>query len=199
MSISIVDKLKKKTPDEIRKIPTDENGNRLVEIDNEPVLIGTKEGLEKVGENLNNVFLKNIDNTITKLKSKAKFELNGTGIYNDVKGHHPLIGKAFEGVKEYDYKQAFSVSPKKLDEISGIVNIHPKITGQQNTLYTAWRKSNPNKTLEIDDMAEIEIKAMVNVGIPEDIATGWVVKALEDLKAKGVTTIKNIPWNGVNN
>lgn len=85
VSISIVDKLKKKTPDEIRKIPTDENGNRLVEIDNEPVLIGTKEGLEKVGENLNNVFLKNIDNTITKLKSKAKFELNGTGIYNDVK------------------------------------------------------------------------------------------------------------------
>lgn len=45
----------------------------------------------------------------------------------------------------------------------------------------------------------IEIKAIVNAGIPEDIATGWVVKALEDLKAKGVTTIKNIPWNGANN
>lgn len=110
-----------------------------------------------------------------------------------------MAKKAFEDIKEYDYKKAFSVSPKILDEISGIINIHPKITGQQNTLYTAWRKTNPNKTLEIDDMAEIEIKAMVNVGIPEDIATGWVVKALEDLKAKGVTTIKNIPWNGVNN
>ncbi|GIZ16113.1 hypothetical protein [Capnocytophaga catalasegens] len=68
-----------------------------------------------------------------------------------------------------------------------------------NKLYTVWRKANPNKTLEIDDMAEIEIKAMVNAGISEDIATGWVIKALEDLKEKGVTAIKNIPWNGVNN
>lgn len=77
--------------------------------------------------------------------------------------------------------------------------MHNKITGQQKTLYTAWRKANPNKTLEIDDMAEIEIKAIVNAGIPQDIATGWVIKALEDLKEKGVTSIKNIPWNGVNN
>ena len=39
---------------------------------------------------------------------------------------------------------------------------------------------------------------MKNAGIPEDIATGWVVKALEDLKLKGVTEIKNIPWNMTN-
>lgn len=47
-------------------------------------------------------------------------------------------------------------------------------------------------------MAEIEIKAMVNVGIPENIATGWVIKALEDLKTQGVKIISNIPWNGKN-
>lgn len=47
-------------------------------------------------------------------------------------------------------------------------------------------------------MANIEIQAMVNSGIPQDIATGWVVKALEDLKLQGVTEIKNIPWNGSN-
>ncbi|WP_264847189.1 hypothetical protein [Capnocytophaga catalasegens] len=41
-----------------------------------------------------------------------------------------------------------------------------------NKLYTAWRKANPSKILEIDEMAEIEIKAMVNAGIPEEIATG---------------------------
>jgi hypothetical protein len=39
---------------------------------------------------------------------------------------------------------------------------------------------------------------MVNVGIPEDVAIGWVVKALEELKIQGVTEIKNIPWNGLN-
>ncbi len=47
-------------------------------------------------------------------------------------------------------------------------------------------------------MADIEIQAMVNVGIPEDIATGWIIKSLEDLKLQGVTEIKNIPWNGAN-
>ncbi|MBI3511853.1 MAG: hypothetical protein HY064_14425 [Bacteroidetes bacterium] len=47
-------------------------------------------------------------------------------------------------------------------------------------------------------MAEIEIKAMTNVGIPKDIATGWVVKGLEDLKIQGVEKITNIPWNGLN-
>lgn len=50
----------------------------------------------------------------------------------------------------------------------------------------------------MEKMAEIEIKAMTNVGIPEDIATGWVVKALEDLENQGVKYITNIPWNGLN-
>ena len=47
-------------------------------------------------------------------------------------------------------------------------------------------------------MANIEIQAMVNSGIPEDVATGWVVKALDELKEKGIKSIKNIPWNGAN-
>ncbi|CAA9203301.1 hypothetical protein [Flavobacterium collinsii] len=76
--------------------------------------------------------------------------------------------------------------------------MHTKITGQQNSLYSAWKKANPLKKLSIEDMVEIEIKAMINAGIPEDVATGWVVKALEDIKVKGITEIKNIPWNGIN-
>ena len=47
-------------------------------------------------------------------------------------------------------------------------------------------------------MAEIEIKAMVNAGVPENIATGWVIKALQDLKEQGVKIITHIPWNGIN-
>jgi hypothetical protein len=34
---------------------------------------------------------------------------------------------------------------------------------------------------------------MTNVGIPEDVATGWVVKALEKFKIQGVTNITNVP------
>ena len=52
--------------------------------------------------------------------------------------------------------------------------------------------------MTIETMAEIEIKAMVEVGIPEDVATGWVSKALQDLKSQGAKTITNIPYNGKN-
>ncbi|WP_162623246.1 hypothetical protein [Confluentibacter sediminis] len=47
-------------------------------------------------------------------------------------------------------------------------------------------------------MAEIEIQALIDAKIPKDIATGWVIKALEDLKIQGVKVITNIPWNGLN-
>lgn len=143
-------------------------------------------------------FANQIDNTITRLTGNANFSLNGTGKYKTVAGHHPMAKKAFEGDLAYDYKEAFSVSTSELDNAAGIANIHPSITGQQNSLYTAWRNANPSKKLTIDEMADIEIQAMVNVGIPQDIATGWVVKSLEDLRLQGVTEIKNIPWNGTN-
>ena len=58
--------------------------------------------------------------------------------------------------------------------------------------------SSAGKRLTIEKMVEIEIQAMINAGIPEDIATGWVIKALEDLKNQGVKFIINIPWNGIN-
>jgi len=47
-------------------------------------------------------------------------------------------------------------------------------------------------------VADIEILAMKNAGVPEDFSIGWVIKALEDLKAQGVTQITYIPWNGIN-
>jgi hypothetical protein len=149
-------------------------------------------------------FANQIDNALLRLTGKAKYVLNNTGEYKIVKGHHPMAKKAFEGDLVYDYNKAFSVKTSALDDAwkttnSGIPqNLHGKITGQQNSLYSNWKQANPNSKLTIEVMADIEIQAMKNVGIPEDIATGWVVKSLEDLKAQGVTAIKNIPWNGVN-
>ncbi|GAA5042348.1 hypothetical protein GCM10011506_44260 [Marivirga lumbricoides] len=143
-------------------------------------------------------FTDEIDGLISGLKTKARYVLEGTGDYKTVKGHHPTAKKAFEGDIAYDYNKAFSVSPQKLDEVAGIRNIHGTITGQQNSLYSTWRRANPSVKLTLTDMVQIEIRAMKNAGIPEDIATGWVLKALEDLKAQGVTLITNIPWNGLN-
>ncbi len=45
-------------------------------------------------------------------------------------------------------------------------------------------------------MADIEIEAMTLNNIPEDVARGWVVKALEDLKAE---TITHIPFKSTLN
>jgi hypothetical protein len=142
-------------------------------------------------------FSRQIDDVISKLTHKAKFELANTGEYAVVKGHHPLAKAAFEGDAAYDLNKAFSVSIEQLEKFGGI-RVHTKITGQQNSLYTAWKNAHLNTKLTIDDMANIEIQAMKNAGISEDIATGWVVKALENLKTQGVKEIKNIPWNGIN-
>ena len=144
-----------------------------------------------------------IDNTLSRLTNLSKFELENTGKYIDVLVHHPLAKSAFKDnfpsealFKQY-YDEAFSVSIAQLEKFGG-KGVHAKITGQQNSLYTAWKNANPNVKMTIDDMANIEIQAMVNKGIPQDVATGWVVKALEKLKAQGITNISNIPWNGVN-
>lgn len=176
------------------KIDDEAYQKALKKIGDEPV--GLAKGAVK--------FSDQIDNTLARLTGKAKYSLTNTGDYKLVGGHHPVAKKAFEGDLAYDYQKAFSVKTSALDDAwksanSGIPqNLHAKVTGQQNSLYTAWRQANPNTKLTIDVMADIEIQAMKNVGIPEDVATGWVVKALEDLKAQGVTEIKNISWNGVN-
>lgn len=133
-----------------------------------------------------------VDDVVGVLNSKAKFILKGTGPNNLVKGHHPLAKSAFKNDKFYDYKKAFSVSADAL----GGQSVHNAITGQQNKLYSSFAKT--GEVLTLEKMANIEIKAMTNVNIPEDIATGWVVKALKDLKDQGVKVITHIPWNGIN-
>jgi len=49
-------------------------------------------------------------------------------------------------------------------------------------------------------MASIEKQAMINAGIPDQIANGWVDQAFNELKELGITDadITNIPWNGLN-
>ena len=140
------------------------------------------------------------------LKSNAKYFLNGTGKYKTVGGHHPLAKKAFELDSKYNLDEAFSISPNSLKEAwklgnPGVppANIHNLITGKQNSLYSSWRASNPAPAkMTFRDMIEIERQAMMQSGIPEDVANGWIIKGVEDLKKLGVKEITNIPWNGTN-
>jgi hypothetical protein len=135
-----------------------------------------------------------LDDEINYLRSGARFLLNGTGPYRQVRGHHPLAKAAFKGDPNYDLYDAFSVST----EVLGGQSIHNAITGKQNSLYSAWKNNNPNKIMTLSDMVGIELQAMIDAGIPADVASGWMVKALENLKEQGVTRITNIPWNGEN-
>jgi hypothetical protein len=153
-----------------------------------------------VAHNTGCTVLEFIDDAIANLKKQSIFIEEGTGTYNAVKGHHPLSKIAFEGASGYPTggTTAFSVSSATLDKVSGLSGTHYAISGKQKTLYTNWVKANPNTKLTIDKMAEIEVKAMTSSGINEQIAKGWVTKALEDIKAKGVSEINKIPHVGPN-
>lgn len=52
------------------------------------------------------------------------------------------------------------------------------------------------RAMRMDEMVEIEIQAMTTHKIPEDVARGWVIKALEDIKAE---TITHLPFTGKKN
>jgi hypothetical protein len=73
-----------------------------------------------------------------------------------------------------------------------------RITPLQKAGYMSFASANPGKKMTIEDMVKIEVKAMTDANIPEDIATGWVIKSLEDLKSQGVTQLTRIPWVGIN-
>ena len=155
---------------------------------------GGKITITKITDHLRKIWVNSakVDEAINSIKNNAKFDLTGTGQYNVVKGHHPLSKSAFRGDKFYDFQKSFSVSANSL----GGQAIHYAITGNQNRLYTAFKKT--GEVLTLKKMSEIEIQAMVDAGIPRDIATGWVVKSLESLKQQGVKMLTNIPWNGLN-
>lgn len=126
---------------------------------------GLAEQVRKNASGAVKVFSKQIDEVVDRLKKNANYILEGTGEYRVVKGHHPTAKKAFEGDITYDFQKAFSVSVDALKDSwkagnSGIppTNIHSLITGQQNSLYSAWKKANPNAKLTINIMADIEIQ-----------------------------------------
>lgn len=115
---------------------------------------------------------------------------DGLGTYKDRVGHHPMAKSAFNGVENYDYKSALTISNGKL---SGFNVNHATITGQQHSLYSAFAKT--GKQLTMAEMRNIEIQAMVNSGVPKDYATHAVDEAIKELIKSGVSNPTKIPWN----
>jgi hypothetical protein len=145
-----------------------------------------------------------IDEIIKKLKkSDVEYVLDGTGPYSvivngvqPVNGHHPIMKAAFQNDKNYNYKKAFCVSKEAI----GGQTVHDAISANQRRLYDEayHRLQAMGKQLTIDDVIDIEIRAMVEAGKREAVARGWVIKALEDLKLQNTEGITNFPWHGSN-
>ena len=51
------------------------------------------------------------------------------------------------------------------------------------------------KSLTMDAMRHIEVKAMTNASIPVDYATNAVHRAIIELIKSGITQPSRIPWN----
>ena len=115
---------------------------------------------------------------------------DGMGQYKDKKGHHPMAKKAFEGAEGYDYTQALSISSEKLLKDFDVK--HSTITGKQTSLYREFAKT--GKELTMNEMKNIEIKAMVQSGVPKEYATKTVNSAIKQLKDSGITAPVKIPW-----
>ena len=115
---------------------------------------------------------------------------DGIGQYKDKKGHHPMAKKAFEGAEGYDYTQALSISSEKLLKDFDVK--HSTITGKQASLYREFAKT--GKELTMNEMKNIEIKAMVQSGVPKEYATKTVNSAIKQLKDSGITAPVKIPW-----
>ena len=69
---------------------------------------------------------------------------------------------------------------------------HSTITGKQASLYREFAKT--GKELTMNEMKNIEIKAMVQSGVPKEYATKTVNSAIKQLKDSGITAPVKIPW-----
>ena len=111
-------------------------------------------------------------------------------VYNFQVEDHPMAKKAFEGAEGYDYTQALSISSEKLLKDFDVK--HSTITGKQASLYREFAKT--GKELTMNEMKNIEIKAMVQSGVPKEYATKTVNSAIKQLKDSGITAPVKIPW-----
>jgi hypothetical protein len=114
--------------------------------------------------------------------------LPGMGAYKDVGGHHPLSAKAFA----YQFRdEAMAIGKVEM----GLTHPQP-LTSLQQQGYIAFGLT--GEPLTITRMAQIEVDAMVMVGIPREYAKKAVCAAIWERFANEQFTPTFIPWVGPN-
>ncbi len=108
-------------------------------------------------------------------------------------GHHVPAKKAFEGpagyTAGYDPQKALAIPKAELEKL-GVD--HRLVTGSQRTGYIDFAKTGQPLTWEA--IAKIEVDALVKGKMKLDMAESTVAKAIEALKASGVSAPVRIPW-----
>lgn len=121
---------------------------------------------------------------------KTPIDLNGTGEYRNVKGHHVHAKAAFKDSMQYDPNKGFSISQEFMKK-NGIR--HEKVTATQRKLFTELAESGrPNTLAEHTRIARESLKAG---GAADEVIEPLINKSLENLANQGITQPTNIPWN----
>ena len=113
----------------------------------------------------------------------------GIETYENQFGHHILAKKAFEGNPAYDPYSALTINE---GTIKAFGTTHQVITGQQHSLYSAFARTGAPFSLAA--MRQIELKALLNAGIPYEYAVEAINQAIEQLISWGITEPLQIPW-----
>jgi Possible hemagglutinin (DUF637) len=117
-------------------------------------------------------------------------DLNLTGEYRTVAGHHVHAKKAFEGHVNYDPRKGFSIS----DELMEKFNIkHEKVTTSQQRLFRELAASGSPNTMR--EHTRIAVEALMEGGCQSrEVARKIVAESLQSLRKTGVTQPTTIPW-----
>ena len=144
--ISIIDKLKQA---DIEKLPVDENGIRIADIDGEAIPIGNKNALEKIGEA--------VENTLEQLK-KLGWTTDDINLFNNTfKGTKTLENaKSWKLLKEAGSKYVFK--DKKLFE--KFTKLNPEV--QQYVAKFSDRDTNSTLIKFLDDCDDAEFLKFIN-------------------------------------
>ena len=144
--ISIIDKLKQA---DIEKLPVDENGIRIADIDGEAIPIGNKNALEKIGEA--------VENTLEQLK-KLGWTTDDINLFNNTfKGTKTLENaKSWKLLKEAGSKYVFK--DKKLFE--KFTKLNPEV--QQYVAKFSDKDANSTLIKFLDDCEDAEFLKFIN-------------------------------------
>ena len=111
------------------------------------------------------------------------------GAYSEIKGHHIFAKAAFRGEENYNYRKAFSISQKFMEDNN--LN-HSKITVAQRKLFRELFKSGRENTLrEQINIAKYSLRAG---GASKKLANQLVTEAFKDLLEQEVSGPTRIPW-----